>query len=542
MPLVFGRSILGFVVVDTGVTWTDPDIANASYDSVSFSISTQEAAPQALYVKPDGTKFYIIGTTTDTVYQYSLSTAWDMSTASYDSVSFSVASQEAGPGSLFFKDDGTKMYIAGSSGDDINEYTLSTAWDVSTASFDQATSISANVATARGLYFKDDGTKVFVVDQSGQDISEFSLSTAWDSTTISYTQAFSISTQDTNPQAVYFNPDGTKMFVAGNTNTTVFQYSLSTAWDVSTASYDSISFSISSQDTGFTGLFFKSDGSKMYTTSNVSDTIFQYSTVAPAWTNPDLATASYDSVSFSVATQETSPVEITFNDDGSKMYIMGLFSRTIYQYSLSTEFDISTASYNSVSFSVASQLSLAGGFVFNNDGTKLYATGEGGDAIFQYSLSTAYDISTASYDSVSLDVSSQDTGPNAIEISTDGTKMYIIGWQNDTVFQYTLTSAFDLSTASYANKSFSVSTSELSPFALRFNPNGTKMYVLGTSQDKVRQYSLSTAFDVSTASYDSIEFSVNSQESLPHAMAFKNDGSKLYIVGQTNDTVYQYST
>jgi len=99
-----------------------------------------------------------------------------------------------------------------------------------------------------------------------------------------------------------------------------------------------------------------------------------------------------------------------------------------------------------------------------------------------------------------------------------------------------------LSTASYANKSFSVSTSELSPFALRFNPNGTKMYVLGTSQDKVRQYSLSTAFDVSTASYDSIEFSVNSQESLPHAMAFKNDGSKLYIVGQTNDTVYQYST
>ena len=279
MPLVFGRSILGFAVVDTGVTWTDPDIANASYDSVSFSISTQEAAPQALYVKPDGTKFYIIGTTTDTVYQYSLSTAWDMSTASYDSVSFSVAGQEAGPGSLFFKDDGTKMYIAGSSGDDINEYTLSTAWDVSTASFDQATSISTNVATARGLYFKDDGTKVFVVDQSGQDISEFSLSTAWDSTTISYTQAFSISTQDTNPQAVYFNPDGTKMFVAGNTNATVFQYSLSTAWDVSTASYDSISFSISSQDTGFTGLFFKSDGSKMYTTSNVSDTIFQYSTV-----------------------------------------------------------------------------------------------------------------------------------------------------------------------------------------------------------------------------------------------------------------------
>lgn len=260
------------------------------------------------------------------------------------------------------------------------------------------------------------------------------------------------------------------------------------------------------------------------------------------WTNPDLANASYDSVSFSVASQEQYPVEITFNDDGSKMYVMGLFSRNIYQYSLSTEFDVSTASYDSVSFSVASQLSLSGGFVFNNNGTKLYATGEGGDAVFQYSLSTAYDISTASYDSVTLDVSSQEAGPNAIEFSTDGTKMYIVGWQNDTVFQYTLTSAFDLSTASYANKSFSVANQESAPLGLRFNPDGTRMYITGYSNDKVRQYTLSTAYDVSTASYDSVDFSVNTQESNPHAMVFKNDGSKLYVLGWSNDTIYQYST
>ena len=260
-----------------------------------------------------------------------------------------------------------------------------------------------------------------------------------------------------------------------------------------------------------------------------------------SWTNPDIANASYDSVSFLIS-QESYPTELTFNDDGSKMYVLGLFSRNIYQYSLSTEFDVSTASYDSVSFSVASQLSLSGGFVFNNNGTKLYATGEGGDAVFQYSLSTAYDISTASYDSVTLSVSSQEGGATAIEFSTDGTKMYIIGWQNDTVFQYTLTSAFDLSTASYASKSFSVATQESTPMGLRFNPDGTKMYVVGTSQDKVFQYTLSTAFDVSTASYDSVSFSVATQEAVPYAMAFKNDGSKLYVVGDGNNTVHQYST
>ena len=258
------------------------------------------------------------------------------------------------------------------------------------------------------------------------------------------------------------------------------------------------------------------------------------------WTDPDLANASYDSVSF-VVSEESYPTELTFNDDGSKMYILGLFSRRIRQYSLSTEFDVSTASYDSVYFQV-SQLSLAGGFVFNNDGTKLYATGEGGDAVFQYSLSTAYDMSTTSYDSVTLDISSQEGGATAIEFNTDGTKMYILGWSNDTVYQYTLTSAFDLSTASYASKSFSVALQEITPQALRFNSDGTKMYVIGTGQDKVFQYTLSTAFDVSSASYDSISFSVNSQESVPYAMAFKNDGSKLYVVGDGNNTVHQYST
>ena len=537
MPLVFGRSILGFVVVDTGVTWTDPDIANASYDSVSFSISTQEAAPQALYVKPDGTKFYIIGTTTDTVYQYSLSTAWDMSTASYDSVSFSVASQEAGPGSLFFKDDGTKMYIAGSSGDDINEYTLSTAWDVSTASFDQATSISANVATARGLYFKDDGTKVFVVDQGGQDISEFSLSTAWDSTTISYTQAFSISTQDTNPQAVYFNPDGTKMFVAGNTNTTVFQYSLSTAWDVSTASYDSISFSISSQDTGFTGLFFKSDGSKMYTTSNVSDTIFQYSTVAPAWTNPDLATASYDSVSFSVATQEGNPEALFFKPDGTKLYVAGTTGDDVNEYNLTTAWDLSTASY-SQNFSIATEELSPKGIFFKSDGTKMYITGATSDNINEYNLSTAWDVSTASY-SQNFSVATEETLPSDLFFKPDGTKVYMLGTTGDDVNEYNLSTAWDMSTASYS-QNFSVATQDGAPEGFFFSPDGTKMFMIGRANDNVYEYDLSTAWDVSTGSYLR-NFSVSGQATNPRDLFFKSDGSKMYVIDLSADAIFQYS-
>jgi hypothetical protein len=68
------------------------------------------------------------------VNEYDLSTAWDITTASYLQ-NFSVAAQETNPQDLFFKPDGTKMYVIGSSGDDVNEYDLSTAWDVTTASY-----------------------------------------------------------------------------------------------------------------------------------------------------------------------------------------------------------------------------------------------------------------------------------------------------------------------------------------------------------------------------------------------------------------------
>lgn len=50
-----------------------------------------------------------------------------------------------------------------------------------------------------------------------------------------------------------------------------------------------------------------------------------------------------------------------------------------------------------------------------------------------------------------------------------------------------------------------------------------------------------TAWDVSTASYASKSFSVASQDDAPTAVAFNNDGTKMYICGATNDTIYQYS-
>ena len=259
-----------------GDGWTDPDLANASYDGVSFSVAGQDTAPQGIFFKPDGAKLYIIGDAGNDVNEYDLSTPWDISTALYLQ-NFVVGSQETSPRNVFFKPDGTKMYVIGQIGDDVNEYDLSTGWDISTASYLQNFSVAAEETAPQGIYFKPDGTKMYVAGNEGDDITEWTLSTAWDISTASYAQGFSVSSQETFPSGVFFNPDGTKMYVIGLVSDNVNEYDLSTGWDVSTASYLQ-NFSVSSQDGIPTGIFFKSDGSKMYIIGNATDTIYQYST------------------------------------------------------------------------------------------------------------------------------------------------------------------------------------------------------------------------------------------------------------------------
>ena len=95
----------------------------------SFSVAGQETAPTGLAFNTDGTKMFVVGTIGDGVYEYTLSTGFDVSTASFVD-GFSVAGQETTPLGLAFNTDGTKMFVVGFGGADVNEYTLSTGFDL----------------------------------------------------------------------------------------------------------------------------------------------------------------------------------------------------------------------------------------------------------------------------------------------------------------------------------------------------------------------------------------------------------------------------
>jgi hypothetical protein len=183
----------------------------------------------------DGTKLFHVSRTPDAVQEFALSVAYDINTLKYTQ-EFSIASQESDATGIRFNADGTKMFVVGYSGDDVNEYALSSGFDVSTASFTDSFSVSSQETSPNGLAFNTDGTKMFIVGSSGDDVNEYALSTGFDVSTASFTDAFSLADQTTYPQDICFNTDGTKMFICG-VYEMVFQYTLSTGFDVSTASF-----------------------------------------------------------------------------------------------------------------------------------------------------------------------------------------------------------------------------------------------------------------------------------------------------------------
>jgi sugar lactone lactonase YvrE len=622
---------------------TDPattfDVSTAVFVD-SFSVAAQDTTPVDLAFNNDGTKMFVLGTADQDVNEYTLSTGFDVSTASFTH-SFSVAAQETAPRGIAFNADGTKMFVVGQTGDDVNEYTLSTGFDISTASFVDSFNVSAQDGVPQGIAFSTDGNKMFVVGNQNDSVYEYTLSTNFDVSTASFVDSFSVSAQETSPQGLAFNTAGTKMFICGLTGVDVNEYTLSTGFDVSTATFVD-SFSVSAQESSPYGLVFNTSGTKMFIVGTGGDDVNEYNVGATStptgyhpvhttqsidstywtdinsmtadqaagdgnvyyaistddrttWTvidntdgerdivrnnagtwqynsngtyasetwvngatNTELATlaeamegaaatvgyalnnASYDSVSFNLSSQDTDVFGMAFSSDGTKMFIMGENSDDVYQYSLSTAWDLSTASYDSVSFNVGSQEAFGIGIAFSSDGTKMYLVGILSDTVYQYSLSTAWDLSSASYASKSFDVSSQDTYPYNLQFNATGTKMYLAGSTSSSIYQYTLSTAWDISTASYDSVSFSTSSQGGSPSAIAFNLDGSKIFIVSVGADKIFQYSLSTAYDLSSISYDSISFSLSLQEGNAYGLVFGNNGTKMFVSGNT-DFVYQYS-
>lgn len=108
-----------------------------------------------------------------------------------------------------------------------------------------------NPAMPKSPVWNNDGTKLFYLAggafSNTMQVFQMSLSTPYEISSIDSSTSGSIldlntdsdfhniftdGTDENNPQYLWFKPDGTKMYIAGNSYDTVIQYSLDTPWDI----------------------------------------------------------------------------------------------------------------------------------------------------------------------------------------------------------------------------------------------------------------------------------------------------------------------
>lgn len=253
-----------------------------------------------------------------------------------------------------------------------------------------------------------------------------------------------------------------------------------------------------------------------------------------------LGTASYSGYSGPGGASAVSyAFNFTFNAAGTKLYESGS-NGILYQYTLSTPWRISTASYDSKSFDPAQQ-SVTRGIKFSTDGTKLYIAGSSPEAVHQYTLSTAWDISTASYASKSLTLDSQ-TGIQGLTFSPDGTKLILCTFGDEALWSYTLSTAWDISTASYDSKSYTF-TQDATMYGVDFSTDGKTCLAVGYGNDRVYEYRLSTAWDISTLAYTGTSLNIAGQLVDPIALVIRPGTNDFYLANGNVSTsrLFQYT-
>lgn len=488
--------------------------------TTAFNISTRESTPTGLYLSPDGTNLYVVGSGNDRVNQYSIgpnhTPLWVRN--------ISVSTQEINPTGIFFSPDGIYMYVNGQTGDDINQYTLSTAWDISTATFTRVSTAALTnpEATMQGLFFRDDGLMCYTVGDTLDTVRQYSLSTAWDVSTLAFVRSSSV-TLSATPVSISFDPTGIKMRVLQRVGTSsqFRSFTLSTAWDISTATLDyTLPTTPAVGASTVADAFFEPDGYHVWVVDSGATQIYPYSMGG-----------------FDVSDKETSASCISFKPDGTRMYVMGTVSDAVHRYDLSTAWDSSTAVFNQ---SLAIADTTPRGLYFRDDGLKLYTIGT--TNVREYTLSTAWDISTASFIRTTNVISTTgETLFRGLHFKPDGTKLYTTGGAR--VYMYSLSTAWDVSTFTYLS---SFNTGRVSTNDVFFRPDGLRMFTLctdaGTSPTTypgLLQYSLSTAWDISTATFTSYK-GTESEALDPTGFFFKPDGTKLYTAGG-GSKIHEYS-
>ena len=266
--------------------------------------------------------------------------------------------------------------------------------------------------------------------------------------------------QNDTPTGIYFSNDGSKVFVLGSRGVgdyqdSIAQYSLSTAYDVSTASGSIETLIVGAGGLGISadpfGFTFNGDGSKVYIGDGVDDRIYEIT----LGSNFDLTGSATHSgtLATNITNGSGTPCGLTFNNDGSKLFLAGFAQQRILYWPLGTDYDIDTE--GTIGFFDLTPFKSGSDFKprdvdFNSDGTRMYVV-DRLDRIVVFKLDNAFDLSSGVTELGSINTNSYDPQTFSSEFNADGSKLYTLGYgnsindnQGDDIDEFSVSPAYDI--------------------------------------------------------------------------------------------------
>ena len=278
-------------------------------------LQSQTRSTRGIDFHPNGTRMYVVGRSSENVIEYELSIPWDISSAvqvreldTSDVMVTQTQPENNSHGIYIRKQDGQKMWIVNRT--EIWEYTLSTAWNIATATPTGYKDLSARHLRMHDVDFKPDGTVMFLEDRFLGVVFQYTLTTPWDieSATLDYTYDVPV---EQDLQGTEFNSDGTRMFLIDNGLEEIHEFTLSTPYDLRSASYLS-SFSLSSTPDGIY-LRFQPDFDYFFISDPFTNIIHTYEILTPP--NAQLSTITALSGKVQANNSNTTSVRVVALDD-----------------------------------------------------------------------------------------------------------------------------------------------------------------------------------------------------------------------------------
>ncbi|ABK77475.1 hypothetical protein CENSYa_0842 [Cenarchaeum symbiosum A] len=404
-----------------------------------------------------------------------------------------------------------------------------------------------------GLSFDTGGTMLYLMGGDTDTVRQYSLDSPYDIRGgISFEGLFYIGGEAPVPGGLEMGPGGANMYVAAETDASVYRYALAEAFNVSTAVYTGDSLSVLSNETRPTGVRISHDGRSLFVAGEIAqrgpDSVFRYDLFPPF----DITSAAYAGRLPSVA--EATMQDLAFADGGMRLYIAGHLTRSIHHYELAAPYELGQPV--SAVLDVRSDQGVPEGSAFSGDGRHVFVIGRAGPdgMIHRYPLDIPYDLASAGASDRLFEAAPRETKPRDIEFSSDGMIMFTIG-HSDNIVRFNLGAPYDIgpgtppvfggsSPVTFGGNAIDISAQIAT--GLEFSPDGTSMYV--TADNLILQYALDTPYDPSSASSEE-SFDLRLRplpdgeytEQQPADVAFSPDGTRMFVSGNRINAVHTYA-